>query len=121
MIKRFFSRDEMVILLMSNFYSILYYNSEIWHLPSLKPELKQLRQTLFKITKTNRYKIVNNILTSRLTTINNKIDLNDLNLSLNSFKVKFKKVLLFHRVYLFVKCNVYCFYQLSNIKLHGNP
>ena len=25
----------------SNFYSILYYNSEIWHLPSLKSNLKQ--------------------------------------------------------------------------------
>ena len=24
-----------------NFYSILYYNSEIWHIPNLKPELKQ--------------------------------------------------------------------------------
>ena len=164
MIKRFFNRDEILLLLTSNFYSILYYNSEIWHLPSLKPELKQLllsasakalklcertpdpmesftnlhvklkralpnqimqykhaillhklynermpnadwvemnfnqiitsRQTLFKISKTNRYKIGNNILTSRLTTINNKIDLNDLNLSLDSFKVKYKKVLL---------------------------
>ena len=41
LIRRFFKRDELLNLLTSNFYSILYYNSEIWHLPSLKPTLKQ--------------------------------------------------------------------------------
>jgi hypothetical protein len=29
-------------LLISSFYSILYYNSEIWHIPSLNPNSKQL-------------------------------------------------------------------------------
>ena len=28
-------------ILLSNFYSILYYNSEIWHLPTLKQNLKR--------------------------------------------------------------------------------
>ena len=40
-IKRFFSKTELLGLVTSNFYSILYYNSEIWHLPSLKGTLKQ--------------------------------------------------------------------------------
>ena len=29
-------------LLTSSFYSILFYNSELWHLPTLKPPIKQL-------------------------------------------------------------------------------
>ena len=29
-------------MITANFYSILYYNSEIWHLPGLNPHLKQL-------------------------------------------------------------------------------
>ena len=30
-----------LLLLTSNFYSFLYYNSKIWHIPSIKPDLKQ--------------------------------------------------------------------------------
>ena len=41
LIKNYFKKDELLQLITSNFYSILYYNSEIWHLPSLKPSLKQ--------------------------------------------------------------------------------
>ena len=40
MIKNFFSTKELLQLVTSNFYSILYYNSEIWHLQSLKSNLK---------------------------------------------------------------------------------
>ena len=40
-IKKFFTRTELFELITSNFYSLLYYNSEIWHLPSLKSTLKQ--------------------------------------------------------------------------------
>ena len=32
---------ELKALLTSNYYSVLYYNSEIWHLPTLSPHLKQ--------------------------------------------------------------------------------
>ena len=39
-IKRFFTKRELLQLITSNVYSILYYNSEIWHLPTLKSELK---------------------------------------------------------------------------------
>ena len=42
MIKKYFKNNEITTLLTSNFYSILYYNSEIWHIPSLAPELKQI-------------------------------------------------------------------------------
>ena len=40
LIQIFFNRDELLQLVTSNFYSILYYNSKIWHLPSLKSSLK---------------------------------------------------------------------------------
>ena len=39
-IRRFFSTRELLQLVTSNVYSLLYYNSEIWHLPSLKQTLK---------------------------------------------------------------------------------
>ena len=41
MIKRFFSSTELKILLDSFFFSVLYYNSEIWLLPTLKSGQKQ--------------------------------------------------------------------------------
>ena len=41
LIKRFFTTKELLQLITSNFYSVLYYNSEIWHLQSLKVNLKQ--------------------------------------------------------------------------------
>ena len=40
-IKRFFTKKELLSLVTSNFYSILYYNSEIWQIPTLKTTLKQ--------------------------------------------------------------------------------
>ena len=40
-IRKIFTKKEPLGLVTSNFYSILYYNSEIWHLPTLKPSLKQ--------------------------------------------------------------------------------
>ena len=153
-------------LLTSNFYSILYYNSEIWHLPTLKPELNQMllsasakalkitqknpnamesyvnvhksceralpgqlleykhaillhnvynnqipkddwvdlnfnqiltsRQTKFKTLKSNNFKVGNNKLTTRFTALNGKVTLSDLNLSLDSFKCKYKNILLSH-------------------------
>ena len=40
-IKKFFNKKELLQIITSNVLSILYYNSEIWHLPTLKTELKQ--------------------------------------------------------------------------------
>ena len=40
-IKGHFKTKELLQLITSNYYSILYYNSEIWHLQSLKANLKQ--------------------------------------------------------------------------------
>ena len=164
LIKKYFNSTEIRQLLTSNFYSVLYYNSEIWHIPTLKPKLKQTilsasanalkisqriidpmesfinvhincqralpnqimefkhsillykifnthlpsldwvelnfnhaissREKFFITLKSNSTKIGNNILSSRLTSINKKILLNDLNLSLDSFKVKYKQILM---------------------------
>ena len=40
-IRKFFSKEQLLTIITSNFYSILYYNSEVWHLPTLSPNLKQ--------------------------------------------------------------------------------
>ena len=42
LIRKYFNQEEIIILLTSNFYSILFYNSKVWHILTLKPELKQL-------------------------------------------------------------------------------
>ena len=41
-LKKHFNQQELLTLLTSNFYYILYYNSKIWHLLALSPQLKQL-------------------------------------------------------------------------------
>ena len=41
LIWKFFNQSELLMLVTSNFYSILFYNSEIWHVPTLKSSLKQ--------------------------------------------------------------------------------
>ena len=41
LIRKFFTTKELLQIVTSNFYSIFYYNSEIWHLQSLKSTLKQ--------------------------------------------------------------------------------
>ena len=40
LIRKFFNTPELINLVTSNFYSILFYNSEIWHLPNLNLNLK---------------------------------------------------------------------------------
>ena len=51
-------------------------------------------QTKFKTLKSNNFKVGNNKLISRLATINGKINLSAINLSLNNFKIKYKKLIL---------------------------
>ena len=41
MIRKYFTTKELLQLITSNLYSILFYNSEIWHIPSLNSTLKQ--------------------------------------------------------------------------------
>ena len=40
LIKQNFSKNELRMLITSNFYSIIFYNSEIWHIPTLQRHLK---------------------------------------------------------------------------------
>ena len=164
LIRKYFNPKEILSLLTANYFSILYYNSEVWHIPSLKPELKQIllsssanalkisqklpdryesfinvhrackratpnqfiiykhsillhklynlhspkldwvdlnfnqtftsRQTTFNTIKSNNFLIGNNLLSSRLSILNSKIHLRDLNLSLDAFKIKYKKIML---------------------------
>jgi hypothetical protein len=42
LIRQYFTTKELLTLVTENYYSILYYNSEIWHIPNLKPQLKQM-------------------------------------------------------------------------------
>ena len=161
LIKNFFTQDELRTLLTANFYSLLYYNSEIWHIPNLNPNSKQHllaasakalrlcdksitpfqsyidlhrshkrampsqfstykhalllyklynsnetsddwvdlnftqvltgRQLDFIIIPQSNYKIGTNLLCNRLSSLNNKIPLAWLALSLDSFKIKCKE------------------------------
>ena len=45
--KNFFNKQELLQLVTSNFFSVLYYNSEIWHLPSLNNNLKTKLMSVF--------------------------------------------------------------------------
>ena len=164
MINKYFNSKELLNLITSNFYSILFYNSEIWHLPSLNHNLKQKllslsakaikvcykhcdpmisflrlhemagratpekimqyklaislfklynanqsslefinlnfaqiltsRQVNFVISKNNRFKVGINALCNRLYVLNMKIPLSWLNQSIDTYKVKCKKVFL---------------------------
>jgi hypothetical protein len=164
LIRPYFSFSELRSLITSNFYSILYYNSEVWHLPTLNPVSKNhllaasanalklctpnydrtmsfetlhvlngranptnlmkykhaillykiynrgeppkdwlalnfnqvlpRRQTYFAAIKDQNFKIGSNILSNRLTTLNHKIPLQWLNLSIDTFKVKCKTLFL---------------------------
>ena len=40
LIRRYFNTKELMQILTSNVYSVLYYNSEVWHLPSLNKSLR---------------------------------------------------------------------------------
>ena len=161
LIKPYFTPTELRSLITSNFYSILFYNAEIWLLPKLNKILKSTllsasanalkictpyydytmsydllhtineratpnkfmlykhaielhklfnlqqppldwvalnfdqstsrRQRFFNITPSGNYKIGNNILSNRLSVLNNKIELDWLNQSLQSFKITCKK------------------------------
>ena len=41
LLRKYFTTNELKGLLTSNYYSVLYYNNEIWHLSALSPLLKQ--------------------------------------------------------------------------------
>ena len=41
LIRKYFSKSQLLTVITSNYYSSLYYNAEIWMLPTLKPQLKQ--------------------------------------------------------------------------------
>ena len=93
LIRKFYNKTETLMLLRSNFNSILYYNSEVWHIPKLKPVIKQLLMSAsaneLKMSLRNQ-----NLLSTQLSIVNILIDLTDLNLSINTFKIKYKKILL---------------------------
>ena len=61
-------------------------------------QLFTFRQINCVITSTSCYKVGFNIPTGRLTVINNKINLEWLNLSLDGFKIKCKKLFLLNQV-----------------------
>ena len=67
LIRRFFSTKELLQIVTSNFFSILYYNSEIWHLQTLHGKLKQkLLSSSAKAIKTCVKHCTNDISFNRL-------------------------------------------------------
>ena len=92
LIRKHFNQKELLTLLTSNFYSILYYNSEIWHLPTLSPQLKQLllsaSSNALKLTQTfpNRMQSFINIHT-------------ECNRALPEQMILYKHAILLHKTY----------------------
>ena len=41
LIRKYFSKKQLLSIITSNFYTILYYNAEVWLIPTLSPQLKQ--------------------------------------------------------------------------------
>ena len=73
------------------------YNNQSPNLDWVDLNFKQTfstRLTNFNIIKSNNYKIGSNILSNRLYVLKNKIVLNDLNLTLNCLKTKYKSLML---------------------------
>ena len=73
LIKRFFTKVELLQLITANVFSVLYYNSEIWHIPSLKNELKKkLTSISAKAIKTCMYYPDSMISFENIHTMNNR-------------------------------------------------
>ena len=73
LIKIFFTKLELLQLVTANVLSVLYYNSEIWHLPSLNLELKKkLISISAKAVKTCMYYPDNFILFENIHRMNNR-------------------------------------------------
>ena len=164
LIRKYFTKTQLLQLITSNYYPILYYNAEIWLLPCLSPPLKQKilsasaaplkmtvsnytnmmsfnslhylnkratpsqitiykhalllhktynstsnnndwvllffnqnfnsRQSKVNFYSRSKYKVGNNILANRFTILNNLIELNQLNLPFETYKVYCKKLFL---------------------------
>ena len=164
LIRKYFNKNQLLDIITSNYYSILYYNAEVWLLPTLNPQLKQKllsasssplrlttnnynylisfdtlhyvnkratpdmikvykhalllhkvynnennninwidlfftqnfnnRDRYIKFFNSSSYKVGNNLLTNRFTVLNGKIELDWLNDSFESFKIKCKKLFL---------------------------
>ena len=90
LIKKHFSPLDIKALLTTNFYSILYYNSEMWQIPTLKPNLKNLSLS----TSANALKLC----TPNFTRTTYIIDLHSQNLQStpNQFMIYKHSLLLFH-------------------------
>ena len=73
LIKRFFTKLELLQLITANVFSVLYYNSEIWHIPTLKNELKKkLTSISAKAIKTCMYYPDNMISYENIHKMNNR-------------------------------------------------
>ena len=62
LIKKYFRKDQLLNIITACYYSILYYNSEIWHLPHLSPILKQKLMSAsaapLKLTTSNYHRMI---------------------------------------------------------------
>ena len=73
LIKKYFTKLELLQLITANVFSVLYYNFEIWHIPSLKTELKKkLTSISAKAIKTCMYYPDNMISFENIHRMNNR-------------------------------------------------
>ena len=82
LLKKYFTTNELRTILDSYFYSVLYYNANIWLTPNLTSALKQN----FQIMRNNRRKIGLNTTANKFYSLNNLIALDRLNLNFEHYK-----------------------------------
>ena len=62
LIRKYFSKAQLLNIITACYFSILYYNSEIWHLPQLSPAIKQKLLSAsaapLKLTTTNYHRMI---------------------------------------------------------------
>ena len=62
LIRKYFSKAQLLNIITACYFSILYYNSEIWHLPQISPAIKQKLLSAsaapLKLTTTNYHQMI---------------------------------------------------------------
>ena len=88
LIRKHFNKKEILQLITSNYYSVLYYNSEIWHIPSLSYQSKKY---LLSASATPCTKYVENMSFATLHYLNDRATPDNI--------IKYKTALQLHKIY----------------------
>ena len=106
LISKYFNKTQLIQIITSNYYSILYYNAEIWLLPSLSPSIKQKMLSAsaapLKLTVSNYTSMISH---NSLHYLNNRATPNQITI--------YKHALLLYKT--FNSINIFCHLLLINV------